>query len=126
MWYQLLMPLSANIISFTHISNTFYSVLTNNQVNNQATLSTSVVEPSLSWPISWQNGEVGVWVGVTGVSPLLQVYPSPALDWIWGRDAATLNSVMISASALAVDHQGNLIAVRHTEFTPYFFSSLCV
>lgn len=64
-----------------------------------------------------QNGAVcGVWLGVTGLSPLLLVYPSPDLDWLWNTSVSDspppdLASVLSSAS-LTLDPQGNLIAVR--------------
>ena len=65
-----------------------------------------------------QSEGVEVWLGVTGgVSPLLRVYPSPALEWMWDRDTASLNSFLVSAS-LALDSQGHLVAVRNT-FTTY-------
>ena len=53
-----------------------------------------------------------MWLGVTGLSPLLRAYPSSDLDWMWSRDPTALNSFLMSAS-LAQDLQGNLVAVRN-------------
>lgn len=51
-----------------------------------------------------------MWLGVTGLSPLLQVYPSHNLEWLWNT-TSDLNTILISAR-LSLDTQGYLIAVR--------------
>ena len=54
-------------------------------------------------------------MGVVGQSPVLQVYPSIGLEWLWNTTDATPLDPLLASSSLAVDAQGNLVAVSHSD-----------
>ena len=62
-----------------------------------------------------QSETVGVWVGIIGQSPVVQVYPSPALEWLWNMTSTALDNILTSAS-LAVDAFDNVVAVSKLHY----------
>ena len=140
LWYQLLLPASHTVTSFTYFSNVFYALLTTTSevcmytyvcvwIFSRNTYGMLPSSKLYSLIAEWLyismykyffQSEAGLWVGVTGLSPVLQVYPSPGLEWLWSNSTSEHTpsdpTSFLASASLTLDTQGNLLAVRPTFF----------